>query len=343
MRATDRESGIIVHGTRGFTLVELLVVVAIVGVLTALLIPAVQAAREAARRAECGNRVKQLALGALSHESSLGFFPTGGWNKYWLGHPDRGFGKRQPGGWIYNVLPFIEQQALHDLGMNGAGTDIEDANAQRLATPLPIMHCPTRRPAALYRLAYGVQFYLTSGSIAQLARNDYAINGGDYLQQHAASPASLQEGDDPSFHWDDMSHQSGVSHQRSQVKSADIQDGASNTFLIGEKYVNRNNYTDGKDLGDSETMYCGDFFDLLRWTGINGKVSSGDRNNLPRQDSGTIGEGNTVQWFGSAHVGGFNMSLCDGSVRMMSYSINGEVYRCLGNRNDSQAVCGSRF
>lgn len=98
----------------GFTLVELLVVIAIIGVLVGLLLPAIQAAREAGRRLTCSSHLKQLALGMIVHENSLKFFPTGGWGCQWTGDADRGFDKRQPGGWTYNVLPFIEQRSLHD-------------------------------------------------------------------------------------------------------------------------------------------------------------------------------------------------------------------------------------
>jgi prepilin-type N-terminal cleavage/methylation domain-containing protein/prepilin-type processing-associated H-X9-DG protein len=344
MPRTNPRLAIVDRKTAGFSLVELLVVVTIIGVLIALLLPAVQAAREAARQLRCGSNVKQLALAAVSHESTFKFLPTGGWGKEWLGHPDRGFGKRQPGGWIYNILPFIEQQALHDLGAGGSGTTIQQANAQRLATSLDGLNCPSRRPATLYQLSYGIQFRLTDGLIRQLARSDYAMNAGDYMQRLSASPADLQAADSASFQWDDMSRQTGVSHQRSEVRLSDIIDGASNTFLIGEKYINRDHYTDGKDLGDSETMYCDDNLDLLRWTGINGTVGTVADNNLPVQDRSTlISEGNRVQWFGSAHAGVFNMSFCDGSARTISYSIDGEVYRRLGNRKDGQPLDGNRF
>ena len=125
---------------------------------------------------------------------------------------------------------------------------------------------------------------------------------------------------------------------------ADITDGTSNTFLIGEKYINSLHYTDGKDLGDDDAMYCGDDLNLLRWTGIDGTVGVGTNNNLPVWDKSTlVSDGNHVQWFGSAHPSGFNMSFCDGSVRTINYRIDGEVYRRLGNRQDTLPVNGSQF
>src|SRR5690348_10720611 len=95
---------------RGFTLVELLVVIAIIGILIALLLPAVQAAREAARRVQCTNHLKQLGLGFMVHHDQQKHFPTGGWGYMWVCDADRGLDKRQPGGWGYTVLPFTEQQ-----------------------------------------------------------------------------------------------------------------------------------------------------------------------------------------------------------------------------------------
>lgn len=94
--------------SRGFTLIELLAVIAIVGVLVALLLPAMQSARESARRVHCRNNIRQLALGCQQHLTQQGFFPSGGWGWCWTGDPDRGFGKSQPGGWAFSVLPFVE-------------------------------------------------------------------------------------------------------------------------------------------------------------------------------------------------------------------------------------------
>jgi prepilin-type N-terminal cleavage/methylation domain-containing protein len=122
----------------GFTLVELLVVITIIGILIALLLPAVQAAREAARITQCANNVKQLALGCLTHESVTKRFPTGGWGFAYTGDPDRGNDWRQPGGWLYNILPFIEQHALHDLGAGlplGSNAKLL-AGTQMVSTPI---------------------------------------------------------------------------------------------------------------------------------------------------------------------------------------------------------------
>ena len=87
---------------RGFTIIELLVVIGIIGIIMALLLPAVQAAREAARRTQCRNHLKQLGLAMQMHHDAYRRFPSGGWGVLWFGDPDRGTDRRQPGGWIYS-------------------------------------------------------------------------------------------------------------------------------------------------------------------------------------------------------------------------------------------------
>src|SRR5262245_46642638 len=93
----------------GFTLIELLVVVAIIGILIALLLPAVQRVREAASRVSCQNNLKQLGLAIHHHHDLYERFPSGGWGWYWVGEPSRPSDHTQPGGWAYNLLPFVEQ------------------------------------------------------------------------------------------------------------------------------------------------------------------------------------------------------------------------------------------
>ena len=123
---------------------RLFVVITIIGVLIALLLPAVQARREAARKTQCANHLKQIALGCLHHEQANGYLPTGGWGWGWSGDPDRGFTKKQPGGWMFNILPYIEQQPLHDLGLGNR----QVGRTQTAATPVECFSCPTPAPAS---------------------------------------------------------------------------------------------------------------------------------------------------------------------------------------------------
>ena len=102
-----------------FTLVELLVVIAIIAMLVTLLLPAVQAAREAARRSQCQNNLKQLGMGCLNLESALGHYPPGGWGWAWVGDSDQQSNRDQPGGWIFGILPFMEESGFYNAAGDG--------------------------------------------------------------------------------------------------------------------------------------------------------------------------------------------------------------------------------
>ncbi|MBN1396343.1 MAG: DUF1559 domain-containing protein [Pirellulales bacterium] len=354
-----------------FTLVELLVVITIIGILIALLLPAVQAAREAARQLQCNNNLKQLALAALNHESLIGHFPTNGWGYYWIGDPDRGTDWRQPGGWIYNVLPYLEQQQLHDMPADKSGQPRLDAATNMTQTPLSVLNCPSRRSAMLYpllsfgtlpgaHLQYATQ-YGNTNSVTAVARCDYAGNGGDIYSDlggpfvngvkintglPGCGPNSTTVIENPPGQITSLARSgiaiiagasNGVFHPASEVRMSDITDGASNTYLIGEKYLATDAYVTGKDYGDNECAVMGDNGDIVRWTTLGYS---------PRQDSPYLDDtsyGYDWYFFGSAHASGFNMSFCDGAVRLMSYSIDAETHRCLGNREDGIPIDGKKL
>ena len=318
--------------SQGFTLVELLVVIAIIAMLVTLLLPAVQAAREAARRAQCQNNVKQLALGFLNHEAAHSFLPAGGWGYMWMSHPDRGFGVSQPGGWGYSVLPFIEEQALHDLGRGLTPDKQLDTNAQLHATPVGIYHCPSRRESRPYPVVVNIGFVkkpLVSGPVEFGARNDYAANGGERLGVGFVSgPSSFEQADQGNYSWEsELKLATGIIANHAEYQIRHIVDGTSKVYMIGEKYLSPDEYATGTSLGDDQSVYSGDERDVVRFTaGL-----------IPFQDRpGVLDTWN----FGSAHAVGLQMGMCDGSVRTIRYDIDPEMHRRLSNRSDELPVEG---
>jgi prepilin-type N-terminal cleavage/methylation domain-containing protein len=335
------------HAVRGFTLVELLVVITIIGILISLLLPAVQAAREAARRAQCANHLKQIGLGALNHENAHRFFPSCGWGWAWVGDPDRGFGQTQPGGWIYNLLPYVEQEALHQMGAGGTDTEKRAAAGQVCKTPIALFNCPSRRRAIAYPATYsGGSFHAVNADAVDVhARSDYAANGGTEVQVFYG-PGSYTDGDNPNWSgWPAWRLTcNGVSFLRSEVAMADIKDGASNTYFAAEKYLRPEDYATGNDGADNTSMYQGQDWDVQRWGNGENPLPNGQAGPIdafpPRQD--TLGYTN---WriFGSAHSAGFQAVFCDGSVHMISFSIAAEVHTRLANRMDRLPIDASSF
>jgi prepilin-type N-terminal cleavage/methylation domain-containing protein len=332
---------------RGFTLVELLVVIAIIGVLVALLLPAIQSAREAGRRTQCLNNLRNIGLAFANHLDVHGQYPTGGWGWIWSGDPDRGFGPRQPGGWMYNLLPYMEEQALHDLGKGLAeGSAAKKTAAQKVVqTPLAWAVCPTRRTPDVFPVPWGDNCANPCVNVAAplpgcvAARSDYAVNASDRgpNEHGGGGPSSYADGDKGNFFWRNTRcpggepAMCGISFERSTVKLKDVKDGVSKTYLAGEKYLNRMKYGSGNDAADNEWWNVGFDNDMYR-TADKEPASDGQVLNaagVPQDDSNR---------YGSAHEQAFHVVMADASVKRIPYEIEITVHRLLANRADGLPV-----
>jgi prepilin-type N-terminal cleavage/methylation domain-containing protein/prepilin-type processing-associated H-X9-DG protein len=322
-------------GRRGaFTLVELLVVIAIIGVLVALLLPAVQAARESSRRTTCNNNLKQLGLAFQNHHDAFGFFPSGGWGWRWIIDPDLPTGKGQPGGWVGVVLPYIEQGNVLARGSGSNSAAKQTELTLVVQTPLNVFNCASRRPARPYMHLTPPRPYFNINQPQQAGRSDYAANAGSEGFGTTVAISTRYWDDGPTtaagvdtYAWWGLNH-NGVVYQRSQVRIAEVTDGTSSTYLAGEKSMNVDDYRSGRESGDDQNMYIGFDEDTLRWA--NAVVAQ------PGQDR----KGATVatRGFGSAHPSGLNMAFCDGSVRMLQYTVDRSIHRALAGKGDGLAV-----
>jgi prepilin-type N-terminal cleavage/methylation domain-containing protein/prepilin-type processing-associated H-X9-DG protein len=345
----------------GFTLVELLVVIAIIGILVALLLPAVQAAREAARRTQCKNQMKQIGLATMNHHDTVGHYPTSGWGWRWQPDPNKGLGVDQPGGWTFNILPFIEEQSLRDAA-SGEGTrdEIETRLMQLIQTPIPVYTCPSRRTPQLYPYVNTVTQTLAANmskcrgnppGSCNVARTDYAGNAGNSrLSSTDGNEGPPSTGAAASWNWIAQSAGkdvtfgwlSGVMFQRSEIRIAQISDGTSKTALVGEKYVGTDQYESGTSDGDDQNIFVGHDWDNLRYTGLPGVGAIGPRQDQAKFDPLSNGiPGVTTERapiFGSAHPGSLNMAFCDGSVQTVSFDIDPQVYHFYGGRSDDGGV-----
>lgn len=321
----------------GFTLVELLVVIAIIGILVALLLPAIQAAREAARRSQCQNNMHQLALGVLNYESSKKTLPPGGVNE------STDTGGPQGAGWTIYILPFMEEQALFDKYDFAAANEslvIKTAgksNKEVRETNLKAHDCPSDEETDLNdHPASG------PGAIAFYNRGSYRGNAGLCTVQSGAfwdsSPEqnklyAYERGPLPGV---GRAYANPFANPKVPVASSwrvesptsigDIADGTSNTVLLGEKSHLALPVSGDPDAVDRarrrRTFWAYTYTSYQRsLTFLQTRSIISDYSRC-EQIGGDFGDNPCKRSWGSLHPGGFNTSMCDGSGQFISDSID---------------------
>jgi prepilin-type processing-associated H-X9-DG protein len=288
--------------------------------LLALTLPAVQRARESARRVHCLNNLRQQSVAIQNHVSTWIQFPSGGWGVWWLGFSDRGVGVRQPGGWIYSILPLCEQSSVHQLAPTST-TFVDAVQVRRFCNrPLAVFKCP-ERPYTEGGLARTDIVYPGNVSLTECAKSDYAINAGTKYIQSSRGPHDLVSADNGTYQWPDTSALDGISFLRSTIRFADITDGTSQVIAVGEKWTDGSgDVTEGND----QPLYVGDSLDIRRWGNV-----------APARDRHELG---SELGFGSAHDAGAGFAFCDGSVKTIPYYIDPRVFQKLCSRNDGAVV-----
>lgn len=345
---------------KGFTLVELLVVIAIIGILIGMLLPAVQQVREAARRTQCMNNMRQIALGSLNYESAHMHFPSAGLTPdsfaadatgVWNGGTRSPFG-RENLSWCYQILPFVEQ-----------------ANRQRIRQsqsiwaliawpdPIPLMSCPSRGNGR-YNIRPGVEEKYTPDYAGFVADHEYltdrglpvTVVGGQGFQFNPDSPQIPAEQTNVwvgliasagHVNFSSSNPDPGQAYEFTKfpyVGFGQATDGSSNTFMYGEKAASSANYNtispDGWNAWWENNGMVHNGWPTMRSTAFfqGGMLADNDLNPSLVYDSGTgyrmdIG-------FGSPHPGTVNFVLGDGSTHAVDVDMPIDVIYQAGHRSD---------
>jgi len=293
---------------RAFTLVELLVVIGIICILIGMLLPAVHAAREAARRMQCNNNLRQITVALQTYESTYGVFPPGGYKE----------GNQL--GWHARVLPYLEQQALYEkIDWSDTYPNILDKFYNE---PMPLLWCPSA----------------SSGEELRGIWSSCYRDGVFAYTQHYHGVAGPYDGD-PTGPFADV-HKTGMEHHfscsgygdrrgwavggilyvDSKTTYKDITDGSSHTLLVGERRGGESSWIAG--VSNRPNWPC----DSAAMKNFEFEINSNIEATL---GGDTVGNSRP---FGSYHPGGANFSLADGAIRFLSEATSIEVLRAMASR-----------
>jgi prepilin-type N-terminal cleavage/methylation domain-containing protein/prepilin-type processing-associated H-X9-DG protein len=301
---------------RGFTLVELLVVIGVIGILIALLLPAVQFAREAARRMQCGNHLHQLGLAAHNYHGTMNVLPPG--LAMWPTPP----GQQNPPQ-FRSVSLFVLLLPQLEHGPLAAQWNYNDPRVnvalQRTATLLPVLICPSD----LLPQKVITQFPNFNPSGDRYAMTSYGGSGG--IQSFHSSRAT----------------QDGVFFLSSGTTMARILDGTSQTLLFGERF-HRDVHYDANAGTRTKMVHWGTWAPSSGQSGI-GDVTLGTMMPINYSHPGNIAVNNVLEdrrvtAMGSGHPGGANVALADGSVRFVAESLDLRTLQAIGTISKFEVV-----
>jgi prepilin-type N-terminal cleavage/methylation domain-containing protein len=316
--------------SRGFTLVELLVVIAIIGILIALLLPAVQAAREAARRSQCVNNLKQMGLASHTLLDTFKTFPSAGagpWPPIILKGGQIAPPDDQEAGWSFQILPYMEQSGIYSLKPTNSQTRYTESEVERVIGSISVSYyfCPSRRPPSKQDIRYLMDY---ANSIPTAMRlNEPGPPVFNYDEYWCGCGSGTCTGVDPHALPGSLRCTAfGIINRTPLFAKAsrvgDITDGLSNTMMYGEKWI------------QTDTYSTGSWYDDRGWTDAYDPDVTRSTALPPRQDD--LSENNNDAFaMGGVHPAGFNACFGDASVHFVPWGVDPIAYNRWGNREDN--------